>query len=82
MAGALARAAVHWRQGQDDRAWSALMTLSPGQRREPQAAFWVALVASDLGRRSEAIDAIAAARELPLPGEQAVLLQSAEQRLP
>jgi hypothetical protein len=57
------------------------MSLSETQRQEPTAAFWVALVAADLGRRTETLEAIADARTLPLPSEQSVLLQDASRKV-
>jgi hypothetical protein len=75
--GTLARAAVLWRQGSFDAAHSVLMSLTEEQRRDPACAFWVALVAADLNLRGEAAAAIADARALPLPAEQAALLQEA-----
>jgi hypothetical protein len=74
---ARARAAALWRQGNPEAAWSLLAGLPEARRREPAVAFWVAVVAADTGRRNDAIRAIADARTLPLPAEQAALLQDA-----
>jgi hypothetical protein len=75
--GTLARAAALWRQGNSEGAWSILMGLPAAQLREPSAAFWVAVVAADSNRRGEALQAVADAHSLPLPQEQAELLQVA-----
>jgi hypothetical protein len=79
-AGTLARAAVLWRQGQFETARSLLLSLPEARRREPAAAFWVALVAADLNLRDEAAKAIDDARKLPLPAEQSALLQNAAEK--
>jgi hypothetical protein len=80
-AGTLARAAVLWRGDEFESARSVLMSLSEAERQEPTAAFWVALVAADLGRRTETIEAIADARTLPLASEQSALLQDADRKV-
>jgi tetratricopeptide (TPR) repeat protein len=80
-AGTLARAAVLWRKEEFENARTVLMSLSEIQRQEPTAAFWMALVAADLGRRTETLDAIADARTLPLPAEQSALLQDASRKV-
>lgn len=77
----LARAAALWRQGKSEDSWSLLAGLPEARRRDPAAAFWVAVVAADTGRRNEALQAIADARGLPLPSEQAALLQDAAVKL-
>ncbi len=73
----LARAAALWRQRKPEDAWTLLAGLPEAQRRDPAAAFWIAVVAADTSRRSEALQALADAAGLPLPAEQAALLQDA-----
>jgi len=75
--GSLAKAAALWRQGRPEEAWSALLKLPDSQLHEPTTAFWVALVAADSNRNLEARRAIADARGMQLPPEQAALLQDA-----
>jgi hypothetical protein len=77
----LARAAALWRQGKSEDAWSILMGLPGAQLHEPTTAFWVAIVAADTNRSGEAQRAIADARSLSLPAEQAALLQDASDKV-
>jgi hypothetical protein len=78
--GALAKAAALWRQGRPEDAWSALMKLPEARLHDPTTAFWVALVAADSNRNNEARRAIADARALQLPPEQAALLEDAAEK--
>ncbi len=77
----VAYAASLWRLNEADKAWPVLAALSPAVLERRDVSFWEALVQADLGRRSEALAAIARARPGATFAEEQALLRAASAKV-